>query len=996
MNKTMTEDSIQKLNKRKTNIVNQFKVFIKEPDSASEQYINSGKQLLQDICVQGRYLSSPVERNQFAQMARDVNKRLFELTDEYLPARLETLNQEINQSGTHIPRTIPLELPQRPVYFTDRQQELEQLLHNLRPGHIITICGPGGIGKSALAAEAVWRLTDNGNPPEQFPDGVIWHDFYTRPKTEMALEHIALAFGEKPTPTPFDAAQRALSGKRALLFLDGTEDTDDLLLIQKITGRCGVIVTSRKKRDAAAERQDIESLDPDEAVKLFMAWGKQAGNETTSRRICELVGGLPLAVRLAGRYIAETGETAEEYLEFLEETPLDALNQGDRKLESVTMLLKSIIEQISESSRNILALCGVLAFSPFSRKLVETASETQIKHPLNELINYSLVTLSGEHYKLSHAMIHTFARNRLTPPDGVTKRLISYYTAFANKQTESTSFKKLDAERTHIIAILHKCTDYQAVLNLIWSIKDYCMFQGYWNDFLSALNYGITASRNLKNLREEANCIYVIGDVHRLLDEYKEACIRYEEAYIIYKQIEDRLGEANCIHALGDIHIRLSEYEQGRTRYENAHIIYKKIGHRLGEADSIKALGDVHMRFSEYGKARSLYEKAISIYRQIRDRLGEADSIKALGDVDMRLSEYGEAHAWYEEARLIYRQIGVRRGEANCIHALGDIRRMLDEYEEARTRYEEAHFIYKRIGDQLGEANSIKTLGDIHRMLDEYEEARTQYEEAHIIYKQIGDHLGEANCIHALGDIHKMLDGYGEARTWYEEASTIYSQIGYRLGEANCIQALGDVHIILSEYDEASTLYEKAKSIFSQIGAHLGEANCMKALGDVHRILSEYDEARMLYEEARLIYNQIGDHLGETNCIQGMGDVHRMLDEYEEARIRYEEASAIYSQIGDRLGKANCIKKLGDVHRMLDEYEEARIRYEEASTIYSQIEDRHNYAATLAYLGLTFKGLKQTDQARQHLQESVKILGEIRSPASETVKKWLTDLRTMP
>ena len=122
---------------------------------------------------------------------------------------------------------LPLQRPPRVEYFTDREEELAQLLADLQPGRVVTLCGPGGIGKSALAAEVVWTLAPGNEPPELFPDGIIFHSFYNQPQAVLALEAIARAFGEEPKPTPRDAAQRALSGRQALLLLDGTEDADD-------------------------------------------------------------------------------------------------------------------------------------------------------------------------------------------------------------------------------------------------------------------------------------------------------------------------------------------------------------------------------------------------------------------------------------------------------------------------------------------------------------------------------------------------------------------------------------------------------------------------------------------------------------------------------------------------------------------------------------------------------------------------------------------------
>ena len=144
--------------------------------------------------------------------------------------------------NTHTtPQGIPLQRPPRVEHFTDRKKELAQLLEDLQPGRVATLCGPGGIGKTALAAEAVWSLAPENEPSERFPDGILFYSFYGKPDPALALEHIALSYGEEPRPSPKEAALRVLSGKHALLILDGTEEAEDLQTVLDVRGRCGVL-----------------------------------------------------------------------------------------------------------------------------------------------------------------------------------------------------------------------------------------------------------------------------------------------------------------------------------------------------------------------------------------------------------------------------------------------------------------------------------------------------------------------------------------------------------------------------------------------------------------------------------------------------------------------------------------------------------------------------------------------------------------------------------
>lgn len=122
------------------------------------------------------------------------------------------------------PLRIPLQRPPRAPHFQDRKDDLAQLLADLQAGHVVTLCGPGGIGKSALAAEAVWQLAPAAAPPARFPDGILFHSFYNQPQVALALEHIARSFGEELKPTPHAAAQRALAGRRLIYSLFNLSD----------------------------------------------------------------------------------------------------------------------------------------------------------------------------------------------------------------------------------------------------------------------------------------------------------------------------------------------------------------------------------------------------------------------------------------------------------------------------------------------------------------------------------------------------------------------------------------------------------------------------------------------------------------------------------------------------------------------------------------------------------------------------------------------------
>jgi tetratricopeptide (TPR) repeat protein len=498
------------------------------------------------------------------------------------------------------------------------------------------------------------------------------------------------------------------------------------------------------------------------------------------------VGRLPLAVRLVGRYLVEAGEELAAYVTWLEETPLPALDWGDRRQESVPVLLERSVAQVSDGAREALAVVGLLARAPFGRQAIAAAmgsAEARVRRPLAELVDYGLLQREGGYYQISHALVHAYARERCSPPGGAAEQLAAYYTALAREQSalEAEGYRRLEGERAQLTRAVEASAarqDWQGVLDLVSAARQYLSYQGHWTDLGEAIRHGLHASRALGNPQEEADCIRWLGDVYLGLAEYPEARQCYEEARTVYARIGDRRGEAKCIQSLGRVHLRLAEYGEAKQRYGEARTVFAHIGHRRGEANCIRALGDVHLRLDELEEARQCYENARTIFAQTGDRLGEVTCIKSLGDAHYMRGELQGAGQRYEEAQPIYAQIGDRRGEADAIGSLGDVHRQLGKLDEARQRYEEARAIFCQIGDRLGEANCVRALGHMHRMRDEYPEARQRYEEARPIYAQIGDRYGYAVTLAYLGLVDRDLGETEPAQQRLREAVTILQEIG--------------------------------------------------------------------------------------------------------------------------------------------------------------------------------------------------------------------------
>lgn len=320
----------------------------------------------------------------------------------------------------------PQQRPPRAEHFTGRQDILDWLMAALQPAATVSLCGAGGMGKTALAAEAVYRLEESGELERRFPDGVVVHSFYGRPATSLALAHLVQSFLSGARDFSVEGAQRTLAGKQALLVLDGVEEAEDLPALLRLRGKCAVLITSRRRSDARGQRRDAGPLPAAEAIALLRQWAIEPPlSDETAELICRLVGRLPLAVQLAGRYLQSGVEAAEDYIAWLQTTPIEALSHGERREESVAVLLERSAAQLDATAQAALGVVGLLAAAPFPPELIAASldlAKREARSALAALVNYGLLRRHGGNYLVNHALAHRYARRRIRPGPATEQR----------------------------------------------------------------------------------------------------------------------------------------------------------------------------------------------------------------------------------------------------------------------------------------------------------------------------------------------------------------------------------------------------------------------------------------------------------------------------------------------------------------------------------------------------------------------------------------------
>jgi tetratricopeptide (TPR) repeat protein len=657
----------------------------------------------------------------------------------------------------------PLQLPRRSEHFQDRVSERSWLLAHLQPGQIVTLCGPGGMGKTALVAEILWTLAPFDSPPAAFPHGIVFHSFYGRPEAAVVLEQLARTFGEDPLPTPAQAAQRALSGKHVLLVLDGAEEAENLEQVLAVCASCAVLVTSRRRSDAAdpALLLDLQRLPQDEAVAVVQAWQaqRQADNPVIER-IVQLVGGLPLALRLVGSYLALHPDEAEDYLAWLEEDVWQALDQGSTTRKSVPTLLGRSVARLSADAQSVLGVIGLFALAPFEREVVTDVVQVAARatsRALLELVDYGLLVRVGAFYEVSHPLIHTYARQVLLAGEVPTQQaalLARLVTVLAEH------FPEVDY------------SNWEACERLVPHIQA-CAAQ----------------LEQQSTTQVEAAALFVqAGRYLRDRARYDQAAPLFQRALAIREQ---QLGSthpdtATSLDNLAEIYRYQGKYPEAEPLLERALAIREQ---QLGSthpdtATSLDNLAEIYRYQGKYTEAEPLFQRALAIREQQLgpDHPHTAASLNDLAGLYWWQGKYPEAEPLYKRA-LAIREQQLRPDHpytASSLHNLGKLYRAQGRYPEAEPLYQRALAIREHeLGpDHPDTAGSLNHLALLYQDQGKYVEAKLLLQRALAIYEQqLGPtHPDTATSLNDLAGLYRAQGKYAEAEPLYQRALAIREQ----------------------------------------------------------------------------------------------------------------------------------------------------------------------------------------------------------------------------
>jgi tetratricopeptide (TPR) repeat protein len=785
-----------------------------------------------------------------------------------------------NDLSDPLPDIAPLPPPHyvrldRNIDFVGREMELKTIARAIKEQRGVAVAaGIGGVGKTQTAIEWVHRYG------QFFAGGVFWLDFSDPEVARLSIATAGTSYGWEGYEA-LDLEIRLARVQRqwnepipTLLIFDNCDDATLADHYLPVGSGARVLLTSRdttwkvRGRERGIRQVDIITLPRQDSIVLLQSLCPTL-DEIHADGIADLVGDLPLALHLAGIYLAKYRRSIfgnpATYIEALQANLLAKLEKSGKRVSSLpspTDHSRSIRATFDLSWQRLQAQADTV--SPLAEKMIgliaqfapgagipeawlwETLPEAEDEQDgldAKELLqSIGLVEVMQEAEVRLHRLIaevvkeHMDEQKTLEAGGQVQKVLVALTPSFGTLDFIPLVEQWLPhAQYCSADAVQRGDQLAACLLNQVGLVL---LDLAIYEEALPYLTKALTIYKAVLGIRhlDTALCMSNLAALYDSQGEYKQALPLYEEALAIRKSVlgSRHPNTAMSLNNLGYLYQAQGEYGQALPLFEEALEIHKAVFgiHHPDTAMSLNNLGYLYQEQGEYGRALPLLEDALNIHKAMlgSHHLNTARSLNNLAMLYQAQGEYEQALPLVEEALEIYTAVlGSRHPDtARSLNNLGTLYQAQGEYRRALPLLKEALEISKAVlGSRHPDtATRLNNLGILYQEQGEYGRALRLFEEALAIRKAVlgSGHPDTSGSLNTLAYFYRTKGEYEQALPLYKEALAIQkATLGNRHPDtALSLNNLAELYQAKEEYGQALPLYEEAISIFT---ATLGQAH---------------------------------------------------------------------------------------------------------------------------------------------------------------------------
>ncbi|MFE9107505.1 BTAD domain-containing putative transcriptional regulator [Actinomadura geliboluensis] len=767
------------------------------------------------------------------------------------------------------PREIPTNLPAPLSDLVGRDAAVSEVRALLDGSRLVTLTGPGGVGKTRLALATARALT-GANADGRFPDGVWLVELsgLDRASGATPADAIAMVLGVRDDDAPAAATARrtpvellagALAARRLLLVLDNCEHVVDQVAVQVAAllraapGVC-VLATSRESLALSGERLwPVPPLGEADAVRLFTARtaaavpGFAPGPDDTAAiaAVCRRLDGIPLAVELAATRVRALGVAG---LADRLDDRFRLLTSGNRDAPARQRTLRAMIdwswEPLAGDERAVLRRLAVHADGCTLRAAEEVCAEDglDVLDVLARLVDRSLVVRAdgsggGPRYRLLES-VKAYCAERLDEAGEsaeIRARFVRHHVALAARaephlygHDQRRWLELLDAEAANQRAALEDAARLGLAadaLRLVDALAWHWYLRGRLTEALRSLDLALGAEGGPPEARAKA-AVWRAGFV--LLTDTGAAA----EAPASHEGIADPGARAWARWFLAFAHRGFGDLDVTGDLVHRALAEFRELGEPWGTAAALSVRATVHRARARLDAARRDAEESEALFRGLGDRWGRLKATNTLAELAEIAGDYDRAAGLHEEGLRMAEELGLWAEASFRLSGLGRISLLTGDHAAADDRH---HRALKLAADQsnkvaehfaaVGLALSARRRGDLDaaeaRLLPWLDWIRT-----------VDGEPGLALVLAELGFAAEQRGDADEALARHRDGLAAARRIADPRAVALALEGLAGARSLAGDARPAARLLGAAAALRASAGAPLPTAE----RGDVDRV----------------------------------------------------------------------------------------------------------------------------------------------------------------
>ncbi len=760
-------------------------------------------------------LASTLRRNPDALLAPPVN------TGSRVEAELVTGKVDLGSP----PAQPPAWLPPISTPSFGRDVDIGAVCRLVRRHRLVTLTGPGGVGKTRLAVEAATRHQRETSALSCF---VPVSDLFEVTSLAAAIRD-RIPGSADTGAEPLDQVVAALSGRAALLVLDGFERLAEAgepflrtLLERLPLLRC--LVASRREIGVAAETvyavaplavpaapaSPVELLN-NPSVGLFVERAQRVRpdfqltnrNAAAAAAICVRLEGLPLAIELAA---AQVSRLPLPRIALGLEERFRALVHNNRggpeRHRSLQAAMDWSFDLLPEHLRVFFPRLSVFRGGWTVEAAEQVCSTLQAAEALEELRRHSLVRSddkAADNGEVSRFImldtLREYGQERLAERGPETSRRnvhLEFYLVLAEENGQPES-----GQAVGLAHLAHDLDNFRAALG--WAVQ-----------------------RDLTKGQRLAAALWPLWEAHGRWQEgmgWAEALLDPARSSSVPQELQARL-----VTCLGTLACRRGLYDLAVPALHEALSLWRALDERIHVGKVLSNLGVVSFEQRDYGAAAQYLEEARSVQQAAGDRAGLAKTVNNLAIIAWSQGDFAAAQVRYEEALALHRETHNDNGAAGTLNNLGSLLKDQGDLEAAKSCFHECQGLFERLGSRWQLAYVLSNLGDIAAKQEDAVWGQFYYSESLTILLEHDDRRAVLVCVEGLG-------GLASSQGWWEKAAWLFGAgAGLRaeldapltpVEASNYAPVLAQIRDMLGG-DQFDAVYETSRGVSLEEAVHQG------------------------------------------------------------------------------------------------------------------------------------------------------------------------------